>query len=117
MDTVIETVGGEAKTLIEAVNLVRRGGRIVMLGVFEGAPRIPGLSFSTKELTLVGSNCYSHSHGASDFGTGVALLHANAARVAPLVTHTFGLGDINAAFATAANKASGSIKVQVEPQR
>ena len=117
VDVVIETVGGEAKTLTEAVNLVRRGGRIVMLGVFEGAPRIPGLSFSTKELTLVGSNCYSNSHGHSDFGTGVQLLNANAARIAPLVTHTYGLADINTAFATAADKASGSIKVQVEPQR
>ncbi len=117
VDVVVETVGGEAKTLTEAVNLVRRGGRIVMLGVFEGAPRIPGLSFSTKELTLVGSNCYSHSHGHSDFGAGVQLLHDNAARVAPLVTHTFGLTEINEAFATAADKASGSIKVQVEPQR
>ena len=114
--TVIETVGGESKTLTEAVTLVRRGGRIVTLGLFDGAPRIPGLQFNTKELTLVGSNCYSHSHGGSDFAKGVALLHGNADRIAPLITHRFALAQVNEAFEAAADKSSGSLKVQVNPR-
>ena len=117
VDAVIETVGGDARTLTDAVTLARRGGRIVMLGLFDGAPRIPGLAFSTKELTLLGSNCYSHSGGHSDFGAGVALMQANAQRIEPLITHRFGLVDANLAFATAADKSSGSIKVQIEPHR
>ena len=117
VDAVIETVGGDARTLTDAVTLVRRGGRIVMLGLFDGAPRIPGLAFSTKELTLSGSNCYSHSGGHSDFSEGVALLHANAQRIEPVVTHKFALTEVNTAFATAADKSSGSVKVQIEPQR
>ena len=40
----IETVGGSADTLTEAVQVARTGGRMVMLGVFDSDPTIPGFS-------------------------------------------------------------------------
>jgi threonine dehydrogenase-like Zn-dependent dehydrogenase len=115
IDVVIETVGGKASTIAEAVRLVRPGGTVVMLGVFEGTTRLPGLDFSVKEVRLVGSNCYARAGATSDFAVAVGLLRDHLADVQPLVTHRFGLDQVNEAFATAADKTTGSIKVILTP--
>ena len=115
VDVVIETVGGKAETLAEAVRLVRPGGSIGMLGVFDGPAALPAIDFSVKEVRLVGSNCYAWSGGLRDFAVAIELLRANLARLTPLVTHRFPLERVNEAFATAADKSTGAIKVQLTP--
>jgi threonine dehydrogenase-like Zn-dependent dehydrogenase len=112
-DRVIETVGGTATTLADATSLARPGGTIAMLGVFTGQTPLPGLEFSTKELTLVGSNCYGMGPVRSDFAEAVDLLGRHWAELEPLVTHTFSLDEVNAAFDAAADKSSGSLKVHI----
>jgi threonine dehydrogenase-like Zn-dependent dehydrogenase len=114
-DVVIETVGGKASTLVDAVRLVRPGGTVVMLGVFEGATPLPGLEFSVKEVRMVGSNCYARAGATSDFAIAVGLLRDHLAAVQPLVTHRFALDQVNEAFAAAADKTTGSIKVILSP--
>ena len=114
-DCVIETVGGRSTTLVEAVNLVRPGGMVLMLGVFDGASQIPALDFSTKEVTMVGSNCYGRSGSHTDFELAIELLRKNLEPLTTLVTHRFGLDEVNQAFAAAADKSSGSIKVHLVP--
>lgn len=115
VDCVIETVGGKAHTLVEAVRLVRPGGIVSMLGVFDGETPLPGLEFSLKEVRLVGSNCYGRFGAHSDFSVAVGLLRAHLADVQALVTHRFPLEQVNQAFATAADKTTGSIKVILTP--
>jgi threonine dehydrogenase-like Zn-dependent dehydrogenase len=115
VDCVIETVGGRATTLMDAVRLVRPGGIVLMLGVFDGASQIPALDFSTKEVTMVGSNCYGRSGSRSDFEAAVDLLGKHLTPLTALVTHRFALDQVNQAFATAADKHSGSIKVHIVP--
>lgn len=115
VDCVIETVGGRATTLIDAVGIVRPGGVVAMLGVFEGAAQIPALEFSTKEVTLVGSNCYGRHGARTDFDIAIDLLQNRKDQLAPLVTHRFALDQVNEAFSTAADKHSGSIKVHIVP--
>ncbi|HEY5645908.1 MAG TPA: zinc-binding dehydrogenase, partial [Pseudomonadales bacterium] len=112
-DVVIETVGGETDTLSEAVSMARTGARISVLGVFAGNPRIPGMAFFSKELTLAASNCYSRESDQGDFAIGAALAAAQADRIEPLVTHVFSLDQIDKAFATAEDKHTRSIKVQI----
>jgi threonine dehydrogenase-like Zn-dependent dehydrogenase len=114
-DCVIETVGGHASTLSDATRLARPGGRVVMLGVFEGPSPIPALDFSLKELTLVGSNCYGRVGPRTDFAIAVDLLRKHREQLNALVTHRFPLSEINAAFDAARDKKSGSIKVHVIP--
>ncbi len=114
-DVVIETVGGRADTLTEAVTAVRRGGVIVMLGVFEGSPRIPGLGFFYGELTLVASNCYAHDAPIGDFALATRLVARHASALSPLVTHRFSLDEVAEAYATAADKKRGAIKVHIRP--
>jgi threonine dehydrogenase-like Zn-dependent dehydrogenase len=115
VDCVIETVGGRAATLTDAVRVVRPGGVIAMLGVFEGAAEIPALDFSTKEVTLVGSNCYARHGARTDFDIAIELLRNQRDQLSALVTHRFPLDQINEAFSTAADKRSGSIKVHIIP--
>jgi threonine dehydrogenase-like Zn-dependent dehydrogenase len=114
-DVVLETVGGSADTLGDSVALARAGARIVMLGVFEGDVRMPGLPFASKELTLIGSMCYARDARIGDFALATKLVVQHASAVAPLVTHRFALADIARAYATASDKTQGSVKVQVEP--
>ena len=114
-DVVLETVGGSAPTLVEAVRLARPGARIGMLGIFGGNTELPGLDFSTKELDLVGSNCYARAGARSDFDIAIGLLAGHVDAVRSIVTHRFALVDVNEAFRTAADKAERSIKVAIDP--
>jgi threonine dehydrogenase-like Zn-dependent dehydrogenase len=115
IDVVIETVGGKASTLAEAVRVVRPGGLVCMLGVFEGDTSLPALDFSLKEVRLVGSNCYGRFGAGSDFSSAVALLRTRLDEVRSLVSHRFPLEQVNDAFAAAADKSTGSIKVTLTP--
>jgi L-iditol 2-dehydrogenase len=114
-DCVLETVGGHASTLSDAVRLARPGGAVSMLGVFEVPAALPALDFSLKELTLVGSNCYGRVGPRSDFAIAIDLLREHQDPLTALVTHRFPLQDINRAFETAADKRSRSIKVHIVP--
>jgi threonine dehydrogenase-like Zn-dependent dehydrogenase len=115
IDVVVETVGGTASTLDESVALARSGGTIVMLGLFEGSPRMSALLFCTKELTMVGSNCYGREAVQGDFAVATELVARHSTMLAPIITHTFSLDQVVEAFATAADKANNSIKAQIQP--
>ena len=115
IDVVIETVGGRAETLTEAGAVASAGATIVMVGVFEGSPSIPGLGFLGKELTLRGSNCYAHDGRVGDFGLATELVARHRDLLPELVSHRFGLDQVVEAFAAAADKSTGAIKVQVMP--
>lgn len=114
-DVVIETVGGQAETISESVATARRGGKIVMLGVFHGAPALPARAFMQKELTLLGSNCYGRERVVGDFALATRLLVGHRWELRPMVTHRFKLDQIAQAYATAADKTAGAIKVQMCP--
>lgn len=116
-DVVIETVGGLADTLDQAVRLCRAGGRIVVLGVFSGSRPIDALAFFVKELELVGSNTYGTTHRGSEFAVGVELAARYRSEIAPLQTHQFALDAVADAFACADDKRSGAIKVTILPAR
>ena len=58
IDVVVETVGGAADTLRAAVESVRPGGTVVVLGIFTTPQVIPALDVVSKEVRLVGSVTY-----------------------------------------------------------
>jgi threonine dehydrogenase-like Zn-dependent dehydrogenase len=115
IDVVIETVGGHANTLHEAATIARAGATIVILGFFDGAPGIPGRETMRKELRFVGSFGYAQGPRRRDFEITTQLIHQHRTALEPLVTHRFTLDQVVQAFETAADKATGSIKVQIEP--
>ena len=112
-DVVIETVGGLADTLDDAIRFCRPGGRIIVLGVFAGSRPINALAFFIKELQLIGSNTYGTTSSGSEFATGVELATRYRNELAPLQTHQFGLARVADAFVCADEKRDGAIKVTV----
>lgn len=113
VDAVIETVGGTAGTLGDAVRLVRRGGTVIVLGIFTGEPSLDATTLVVKEVRLVGSMTYGRSGTRSDFERALALLAANPEVFRTLITHRIALENITRAFEVASDKGSGAIKVQV----
>jgi threonine dehydrogenase-like Zn-dependent dehydrogenase len=112
-DIVVETVGGHSDALQESMARARPGGTVVVLGIHHDLVPISAYDLSLKELRIVGSNCYSHVGGHRDFAAALDLLAERRDDLAPLVTHEYALEDVNDAFATAADKSTGSIKVVV----
>ncbi len=112
---VIETVGGEANTLDEAVESVAPGGTVVVLGIFSDRPRIDPIALVVKEVRLIGSMTYNRRGARSDFEHALAILSAERDLVASLITHRFSLTDVKAGFDAAFDKRSGAIKVLIEP--
>jgi threonine dehydrogenase-like Zn-dependent dehydrogenase len=115
IDLVVETVGGTADTLDTAAAACRPGGTICVLGAYTGSPRFPALHVLLKELRIVGSFVYSRAGARADYDIVLDLLRRQGRHVAgTLITHRFSLADIARGFATAADKATGSIKVTIE---
>ncbi len=115
-DLVVETVGGDANTLVAAASAARPGARIAVLGLFAGSPELPPYPLLLKELTLAWSNCYHRPKGErSDFTRAAEIVDRERERLGLLITHEVALDDVGRAFQIASNKAAGAVKVSVRP--
>ncbi|HVM94738.1 MAG TPA: alcohol dehydrogenase catalytic domain-containing protein [Candidatus Acidoferrales bacterium] len=112
-DLVIETVGGSADTINEALQVVRRGGTIVVLGIFTSFPQINPIALVIKEARIVGSMVYGRTPANADFNVASHILSGDPERFRQLITHRVALSEIASGFETAADKKSGAIKVAV----
>jgi L-iditol 2-dehydrogenase len=113
IDVAIETVGGSGATLQQALNFIRPGGRVSALGVFTGPLQIDGLRLVLNEAKLAAGITYCRPGMQSDFDVALRILHANQEGLRRLITHRFPLDEAAKAFATAADKGTKSLKVQV----
>ena len=82
-----------------------------------GGPKNP-IPFSTvgmlqRELRLIMSHCYAVINGKHDYEVAIKILESGTPPLGDLVTHRYGLTEINQAFALAKDKSSGSLKVQL----
>jgi threonine dehydrogenase-like Zn-dependent dehydrogenase len=114
-DLVVETVGGNAQTLQQAIDLVARAGTVLLLGVHTVPQSIQTFRIFLHELNIVGAFGYDHTGPRPDYAETLELLAKYEDLVTPLVTHTYTLDHANEAFATALDKRSGAIKVTVLP--
>ena len=114
IDLVIESVGGAARTLDTAVAASRPGGTICLLGVYTTSIPFPAIATLAKELTIKGSFVYNRAGSRADFDVVVDLLRRHGSRLAAtMITHRMPLERIDEAFAVAADKTRGSIKVTI----
>jgi 2-desacetyl-2-hydroxyethyl bacteriochlorophyllide A dehydrogenase len=113
IDVVVETVGGTAPTLSQAMGIVRSGGRVSVLGLFGGTESLNALGLVLKEVTVVGGITYCRPGLRSDFDVALSILAESADVARSLITHRFGLEEAGEAFATAADKSRKSLKVHV----
>ena len=114
-DLVVETVGGRADTLPEAIRVGRRGGRIVLLGAFSEPKSVDLYRLMMKELSLVGSFCYGSSGRGPEFAAAAGLVGRWQEELRALTTHQFPLAEVATAFETAGDKSSEAIKVTITP--
>ncbi len=114
-DVVVETVGGSADTLAQALTLVAPGGRVCMLGVFTAPVQIHPLLLTLREATIIGSNCYNRSGPKSDYEIAIEIMRREGVTLRQMITHRFPLASVAEAYAAADDKKSGAIKVMISP--
>ncbi len=109
-DVVFECAG-IAPTIQTAVDLVRRGGRVSLVGVPSKPSQIDGAGWLVKEVQLVSSIAYLHE----DFHIAQALVVDGRIKTEALHTKTVGLAGMQEAFVELANKPA-QVKILVDPR-
>jgi threonine dehydrogenase-like Zn-dependent dehydrogenase len=112
-DLVVEAAGS-ASAVASAVQLLRPGATLLLLASYWEPIEFPAF-FNAKELVLVGSQTHGHHGGSRVIDEAAALVGRVPELSAALITHRFPLDQAAQAFATAADRAAGAIKVVLEP--
>lgn len=108
-DVAFECVGVEA-TLRQAIEVVHKGGDLIVVGVFGQDAMIPAGLIQDRELQIRGSLMYTRP----DFEEAVRLIAEQRVQVDPLISHRVRLQAVEDAFTRAGNRAE-SLKVLVVP--
>jgi len=113
-DVVVEAAGTPA-SLARSIELVAPGGTVVVLGVHFGKVEIDWMPLFHKEGRLIPSLGYCrHEHGR-EMEDAAAMLAEDPEIARALITHRFPIEDAVEAFRVAADRASGAIRVVIEP--
>lgn len=97
-DVVLDMSDGSTEPVLQALDLVRRGGRIVLAGLKNGKP-VNGLMTDTivaNELQVLGG----FSSTSSSLETALEILKAHQDRLGKLCSHSFGLDEADLAVRT-----------------
>lgn len=113
-DLVIEAAGSDS-ALARAIDLAKPGARVVIPGIYWGSVTVPGMAMCLKEVSLCPTTLYGRSAGGRDVDAAAALLATTPLLAETLITHRFPLEAAPEAFATAASRDRGAIKVVLEP--
>jgi threonine dehydrogenase-like Zn-dependent dehydrogenase len=113
-DIVLEAAGTEP-ALSEAADRCRPGGQVTLLSTHWTPVTVPGIPALMKELVFRWSYTYGSHPGGRDLDDAAALLAEDPEIAAALVTHRFPLDEAPEAFRVATDRASGAIKVVLEP--
>ncbi|HEX3014980.1 MAG TPA: 2,3-butanediol dehydrogenase [Desulfobacteria bacterium] len=110
-DVVIECIGN-AKTGPLAVKLARKGGKVVLVGVFEQESTINFLEVVANEKHIIGSLAYN-----GEFSTAINLLGDGRLKAEPLITGKIKIDDIvEKGFEELVNRKAENIKIIVSPR-
>lgn len=108
-DLVVDAVGSEA-TIKQSIKHTRPEGRILMLGMFFEPVAVSSL-ICTREVDFITSSGYKTRGRDRSFVEAARILAANPGIAQALISHRFSLEAASEAFATAADRKSGAIKV------
>jgi len=98
VDCVLESVGVKGSVLELGVSILRKGGRLVFTGLFEEKVNISFWDILIKDATIIASGAYGMWNLVPEFHLAVEILRDGGFPVKDLVTHTFPLEQIDAAF-------------------
>jgi L-iditol 2-dehydrogenase len=103
--------GGTLASIRQAVDVVRKGGRVAFTGVpTEGDTALPMQKIVLEEIDLFGVRANPNTMEEV-----MPLVVSGRVRVKPLVTHTFALEEYGQALHTFAERIDGALKVLVRP--
>jgi len=115
-DIVFECVGGMAPTLGQAIQVVRPGGTIGIIGVYSEFPQMNLRQAYIKEINIVFIWSYSKWGIFTEFEIALDMLAQGKLNAIPLITHKLPLSKIKEAFTVAVNKKDfGAVKVLITP--
>ncbi len=113
-DLVVDAAGTKS-ALADAVARCRAGGRLALLGSYWEGFSLPGFALCLKEVTVVPASMYGRGGVARDIDVAAGTLAATPDLAGTLISHRFPLDAAAEAFATAADRAAGALKVVLEP--
>jgi L-iditol 2-dehydrogenase len=109
-DSVLECAG-TTQAAADAVEVAKKNGRVALVGIYDAPAALNVNKIVQWNITLAGSK----AEGQRSMAQALALLSRQTMDLSPLVTHTFPLDQIHAAFETAEKRMGGAIKVVVKP--
>jgi len=112
VDVVVEAVGHAGQALNTCISLVKHGGRILYFGV--PPERIDGVAWRDMFYKNVAVHTSVNPDFERDFPLAMRWLAEGRVNLAPLITHTFPLRDIQRAFETFRDRRDGAQKVLIE---
>jgi threonine dehydrogenase-like Zn-dependent dehydrogenase len=112
-DAVIEAIGYKATAMQQAIELVRRGGRIVFTGVYEGPVTLDLSALLMKEATIAASHAFGQWGLVPEFALAIELVQAGGFPTDQIVTHRFPLEAINEAFNEKLDRPAEASKIQI----
>ena len=108
-DAVLEC-SGAAEAVGQSLEMLRRGGRVAVVGIPQDDARIPVKQLVLDELDLVGVRA-----AAGEMPEAIALAVAGRLRLGELITHRFALEDFDEAYRVFTERVDGALKVIVSP--
>jgi threonine dehydrogenase-like Zn-dependent dehydrogenase len=112
-EVVIEAAGSQS-ALDAATQHACPGGTVALAAMY-GAGATIGVAMAMREISLVPAFTYGHHESRREFDDAVAVLAAYPEIARVMITHRFPLAGAAEAFAVAADRSSGAIKVVLEP--
>jgi 2-desacetyl-2-hydroxyethyl bacteriochlorophyllide A dehydrogenase len=113
-DVVVEAAG-TAASLARSAELVAPGGTVVVLGVHLGTVELDWMPLFHREARLIPSLGYCRHEGGREMDDAAAMLAEDPEIARALITHRYPIDDSAEAFRVAADRASGAIRVVIEP--
>jgi len=113
-DVVVEAAG-TPQSLARSIELVAPAGTVVVLGVHIGAVVLDWMPLFMKEARVIPSLGYCAHDGGLEVEDAAAMLADDPDIADALITHRFPLADAVEAFRVAGDRASGAIRVVLEP--
>lgn len=113
-DVVVEAAGS-LESLARCGELVAPGGTIVVLGVHFGPVQLDWMPLFHHEARLIPSLGYCAHDGVREMEEAASMLAEDPEIVRTVITHRYPLEDAVEAFRVASDRASGAIRVVIEP--
>ncbi len=113
-DLVIDCAGS-ASAVNRCIELCKPGGTLLLLATYWQGLDLNAIGLCMKEIRVVPASMYSKHGAIRDIDDACALLDRNRILASLMISHRYPLSAAPEAFAQAADRAGGAIKVVLEP--